>query len=156
MRKTSKIDCGSKTVRYCRERKVDPAKCRKDSFATKTLSETKKVKGVFCKLKRSGKLVLQTLLHPKERGICRVSCTVKKPCETSRLLPGGRAASKCITDFDPAQLRKGTKVELEHTRNKKLAREIAMDHLVEHPSYYVELAKMERRLRNREKQNRRQ
>lgn len=41
------------------------------------------------------------------------------------------------------QLEKGIKVEMEHTKNKDKAREIAMDHLSEDPNYYTELKKIE-------------
>lgn len=41
------------------------------------------------------------------------------------------------------QLDKGIKVEIEHTKNKDKAREIAMDHLSEDPNYYTELKKIE-------------
>ena len=41
------------------------------------------------------------------------------------------------------QLRKGIKVELEHTSDKSLAKEIALDHLKELPDYYTKLHKME-------------
>jgi len=41
------------------------------------------------------------------------------------------------------QLDKGIKVELEHTGDRKVAREIALDHLGEDPHYYNKLAKAE-------------
>ena len=41
------------------------------------------------------------------------------------------------------QLRQGIKVEMEHTSDKKVAREIALDHLNEDPDYYIDLAKAE-------------
>ena len=41
------------------------------------------------------------------------------------------------------QLDMGLKVEMEHTDNEKEAREIAMDHLWEDPSYYTKLKKAE-------------
>lgn len=41
------------------------------------------------------------------------------------------------------ELKKGVKVELEHTDDKTIAREIAMDHLYEDPKYYTKLAKIE-------------
>lgn len=46
---------------------------------------------------------------------------------------------------DKTQLRMGIKVEMEHTKSKKRARKIAMDHLKEFPNfkYYSELKKME-------------
>lgn len=47
-------------------------------------------------------------------------------------------------DFDPAQLRRGTLVELEHTDSRRAARRIAMDHLAEDRRYYTKLAKVHR------------
>jgi len=41
------------------------------------------------------------------------------------------------------QLDMGIKVEQEHTSDKKIAREIALDHLSEDPDYYTKLAKVE-------------
>lgn len=41
------------------------------------------------------------------------------------------------------QLDKGIKVELEHTNDRKVAREIALDHLAEDPKYYDKLTKLE-------------
>jgi hypothetical protein len=59
------------------------------------------------------------------------------------LLPGGRADRLRPGDFDRRQLAIGTRHELEHTRDRRLAREIAMDHLAEDRDYYRKLAKME-------------
>lgn len=41
-------------------------------------------------------------------------------------------------------LEKGMAVELEHTKKKHLAREIALDHLKELPDYYDRLEKVEK------------
>ncbi len=41
------------------------------------------------------------------------------------------------------QLEKGIKVEMEHTKSKVKAKEIAMDHLFEDPKYYEKLSKIE-------------
>lgn len=46
--------------------------------------------------------------------------------------------------FDPIQLSLGTKVEMEHTNDTKVARKIALDHLKEFPDYYTRLLKMEK------------
>lgn len=43
-----------------------------------------------------------------------------------------------------SQLKKGIKVEMEHTNDKNLAREIALDHLAEFPDYYDRLDDMEK------------
>jgi hypothetical protein len=42
-----------------------------------------------------------------------------------------------------SNLRKGTKVEMEHTKDKEVARKIAMDHLYEDLEYYTKLKKIE-------------
>ena len=42
-----------------------------------------------------------------------------------------------------AQLEKGVKVEMEHTKNADSARKIALDHLAEVPDYYDKLAQVE-------------
>ena len=43
-----------------------------------------------------------------------------------------------------SELIKGTKIESEHTDDKEIAREIALDHLSEIPDYYTNLNKMEK------------
>lgn len=58
-------------------------------------------------------------------------------------IPGGRADKKKPEDFDPKQIAKGKKVEMEHTDDPSLAEEIAMDHLTENPKYYDYLEDME-------------
>ena len=60
-------------------------------------------------------------------------------------LPGGLADDKFPHDFDFEALDKGIKVELEHTKDRRLAMEIAMDHLTEDGSYYDKLEKMEKK-----------
>ena len=59
-------------------------------------------------------------------------------------VPGGLADKRKPSDFDPAALTKGHKVEMEHTTDPLLAREIAMDHLTEDPNYYDKLEQMEK------------
>lgn len=59
------------------------------------------------------------------------------------ILPGGLADNKQPKDFNPQQLQKGIKVEMEHTNNPLIAREIAMDHLTEDSEYYNKLELIE-------------
>lgn len=59
-------------------------------------------------------------------------------------IPGGLADKKTPKDFDQKSLQRGIKVELEHTDDRKLAEEIAMDHLTEDQDYYEKLEKMEK------------
>jgi hypothetical protein len=68
----------------------------------------------------------------------------KKTRKRKELIPGGLASGMSPKDFDQKQLARGTKVEMEHTTSKRKATEIAMDHLVEDPKYYIKLAKMEK------------
>lgn len=44
-------------------------------------------------------------------------------------------------DFDPVQLEKGIKIEMEHTNDRKTAEIIAKQHLSERPDYYQRLKK---------------
>ncbi len=64
----------------------------------------------------------------------------------ARGVPGGLADKKKPSDFNPKQIEKGLKVELEHTEDRELSKDIAMDHLEEFPAYYTELDKMEKKL----------
>jgi rhodanese-related sulfurtransferase len=69
------------------------------------------------------------------------------------MVPGGKSEGMTVEDIAklhgvPAskieeQIEKGVKVELEHTPDRKVAREIAMDHLVEFANYYDMLEAME-------------
>ena len=52
------------------------------------------------------------------------------------------------------QIEIGTKVEMEHTKSRKVARKIAMDHLRESEDYYKELLKMEKKLKGKKKTKR--
>lgn len=45
--------------------------------------------------------------------------------------------------FLQKELQNGIKIEMEHTNDQKIAREIAMDHLMEDPKYYQKLKKIE-------------
>lgn len=71
----------------------------------------------------------------------------------SEAMKGGLADGKTVADIAKKhdvdashiekQLAMGSKVELEHTDSEKAAREVAMDHLWEDPSYYTKLKKVE-------------
>lgn len=58
------------------------------------------------------------------------------------MIPGGKGDKAKPSDFDPEQLKMGIEVEMEHTKDRRLAREIAMDHLSEDPRYYTKLKKV--------------
>jgi ATP-dependent exoDNAse (exonuclease V) beta subunit len=54
-------------------------------------------------------------------------------------IPGGKGDNLKTSDVDPLELAKGVEVEGEHTKNKALATEIALDHLRERKDYYTRL-----------------
>lgn len=62
---------------------------------------------------------------------------------TPNNIRGGLADNVNPKYFNQLELSKGIKVELEHTNDPKIAREIATDHLSENPKYYEELEKIE-------------
>jgi Protein of unknown function (DUF5661) len=59
-------------------------------------------------------------------------------------LAGGLADGKEITEYDLEELLTGIKFELEHTNDRFIALEIAMDHLERIPDYYVRARRLER------------
>ena len=58
-------------------------------------------------------------------------------------IPGGLSEGSDVSSFDQEQLSEGVKVEMEHTNDEKIAREIASDHLSEDPDYYKKLKTIE-------------
>ena len=59
-------------------------------------------------------------------------------------LKGGKGDYRPDSDFDPEQLEIGIQHEMEHTKDRKIAKEIAKDHLCEDPNYYKKLKKIEK------------
>lgn len=59
-------------------------------------------------------------------------------------LEGGLGDDADVMEFDPQQIIKGIEVEMEHTKDPKIALEITMDHLKELPDYYSRLEVMEK------------
>lgn len=74
--------------------------------------------------------------------------------ENKNTIKGGKADKMSVEDIAKkfnvsvkkieAQLKKGVKIEMEHTKDKEKATEIAMDHLSEFPDYYDRIEKMEK------------
>ena len=67
------------------------------------------------------------------------SITVKDFKKEGNYKEGDRV--KIITD----ELAKGIKIEMEHTSDKKVAKQIVLDHLKEDPKYYTHLIAMEKK-----------
>jgi len=59
---------------------------------------------------------------------------------------GHKSKGYSKSDFDPRMVRIGTMVESEHTCDLRVARKIALDHLVEDEFYYDKLKRMEKML----------
>lgn len=57
------------------------------------------------------------------------------------LSPGGKGDHTDPETLDQDQLQVGTLVQLQHTNNKQFARQIAIDHLTQYPTYYTILLK---------------
>jgi hypothetical protein len=84
-----------------------------------------------------------------------IHATIKGPVKPFRedTIPGGMAKGMTLNDIAEKHnisvdtivkdLKRGMKVEMEHTTDASVAKEIAMDHLFEDPKYYDKLDKME-------------
>lgn len=59
-------------------------------------------------------------------------------------LKGGIADGKAVTAYDLEELLTGMKFEMEHTSDRFVALELAMDHLERIPDYYTRLRRLER------------
>ncbi len=58
---------------------------------------------------------------------------------TQDLLPGGVGDHTDPETLDPRQLEVGILVQRQHTNNLAIAKQIAVDHLTQHPKYYTKL-----------------
>lgn len=83
---------------------------------------------------------LRDKLHSEKLTIDEDNPLLDKPTPTIRQVAQKHGVS--FTDIMD-QLVKGVNVELEHTNDEKVAREIALDHLGEDPEYYTKLASLE-------------
>ena len=63
--------------------------------------------------------------------------------EFDRLCEGILKSVDASVDYDPAELAKGIKVEMEHTKDKATAEVIAKQHLAEVADYYTKLEKVD-------------
>jgi len=63
--------------------------------------------------------------------------------KAAEIVDGGKADGMSDDRFTDKQLRMGVTIEREHTKDPRLAKEIAKDHLVEDKNYYTHLKTME-------------
>ena len=80
------------------------------------------------------------------------------PGNPDNLLPGGRGDKLRKKDVNKKELARGIKHELEHVnsgnpkRDRRMATEIALDHLAEHRDYYTKLERAEKKMKPTRKQ----
>lgn len=86
---------------------------------------------------------------PVRRGSRRGAGHIDSCPFAAEVLEGGLGDGRPDEDFDAEQLAEGTEVEFEHTTDEAAAKEIAKDHLTEHPDYYTGLEEMERILESK-------
>ena len=75
---------------------------------------------------------------------------VVSPIKNATVSKYFKTPKKSIEEYDQEQLKIGIKIEMEHTSSKEVATNIACNHLDEQPLYYVELKKMEKKLKSAE------
>jgi hypothetical protein len=80
------------------------------------------------------------LLRGRTDDILKADSLTRRAVAWKDQLPGGLADRMSPDDFDPAAVLEGLGVELEHTDDRRVATEIALDHLAEDPDYYRKLA----------------
>jgi hypothetical protein len=83
---------------------------------------------------------------PVQTSSTRTAAMTKLAFKGNDVLPGGKADKLPESSFDRRALAQGTKVEREHVKSKRMAKEIASDHITEFPNYYPELKKLEKKL----------
>lgn len=87
--------------------------------------------------------ILKQLGMDGEKAEEKIFTIIQSEVRGPEAISGGLAKGKSDADFDPKQIEKGIKIELEHTGDAEKAKEIAKDHLTEIPDYYDRLEKME-------------
>ena len=70
----------------------------------------------------------------------KIKIVIKEP----EKLKGGKGDNRPDSDFNEKDLEHGIKHEMEHTKDRGIAKEIAKDHLSEDPNYYKKLKKIEK------------
>jgi len=69
---------------------------------------------------------------------------IKIVIKDKQKLKGGKGDNRPDSDFDAKDLEDAIEHKLEHTKDRKIAKEIAKDHLSEDPNYYKKTKKIEK------------
>jgi len=132
---------------------------RKSNFATPspeyTFETIKKVDGKWVVYPKSGGDRLGTHTTYKD-ALKQLQAIEASKARNEDAFPGGLADKYSLGDLAKkhgvgvdeikSQIAKGMKVEMEHTNDKKVAFEIAKDHIFEDPKYYDKLKTIENRI----------
>lgn len=86
----------------------------------------------------------ESVRHSLARRGVKTASSAKLNKQFKGQIKGGLSEGVDVSKFNPEQVRKGIAVEMEHTNDPKIAREIAYDHLTENPKYYDALEKIEK------------
>jgi len=78
-----------------------------------------------------------------ELSLSNILFEAKKKAKKKNKLKGGKGDKLTADQVNPHELSAGIRVEMEHTLDVNLAKEIALDHLSEDPNYYTHLKAME-------------
>lgn len=97
--------------------------------------------------------ILKQLGMDGEKAEEKIFNIVQNEVRGPEAISGGLANGKPDADFDPKQIEKGIKIELEHTGDAEKAKEIAKDHLTEISDYYDRLEKMEGEAEDKKEQD---
>jgi len=125
-------------AKYDKPRKEYVRSANPGGLETPKLSDKPKTKWTGKRLVKKGSAMTKEAMSAMRREFIEID--LLKHADS---IPGGKADKKTDKDFDKKQMAMGEKVELEHTDDKKKAREISRDHLEEIPDYYTRLKKME-------------
>lgn len=91
---------------------------------------------------KAGNKVLGTH-DTKKQALAQLKAIEASKNKSEDVIPGGLGDKVTEKSVDPTQLKMGIEVEMEHTSDPNIAKEIAIDHLVEDPKYYTKLTAME-------------
>lgn len=103
-----------------------------------TISE-KDAKNLKDHYDRTGRLPYGLTPQQYQEIIKKHNLSTKSINERKNPIKGGKGDKLNIDEVNPTELSMGVKVEMEHTKDKNKAIDIAMDHLAEDPIYYTKL-----------------
>jgi len=135
-----------------KQAKFGPNTAPREEVATKPTEKTSREKAVSEKKPMSNQSTPPLSSYKKPKGSRPTITEEPKPKTHTdnawmKALVMGEKDTRQDMDYDPYWLAQGIAVEMEHTKDPEIAKEIAKDHLDEFPDYYQALKRMENGLR---------